>query len=224
MKQILRYRFLTISKKLYGEIRLTIDERNAAYHAAFDGGTSVQLRAMPFITLGINRPMEQDENGRTIRPPFNPNDSIGMTKFNLPIFIENLARIKEDMKTSDLYTYHGKRLEINPTIAERVRRVFTIGNVVVEFSATILTPDDESRLEGIKVKFNNEDSSFTLSLNEMISLLWNLDHLDVDGIALAMYTKYGNDVNKGVTPSTSFNSNSLKSIIDIAPKEDDFSD
>lgn len=214
MKQILRYRFLNIPKKIYGEIRLTIDERNAEYHSVFDGGTGVSLRFMPFISLNINRPMELDENGRTIRPPFNPNDSLGMTKFNLPIFIENLHAIKEGMKTSDLYAYQGKRLEMNPTVAERIRRVFTIGNTVIEFMPAILTPDEESRLEGIKVKFNNEDSSFTLTINEMTSLLWNLNHLDVDGIALALYTDYANKSN------TQQSNTQYKSTIDINPKTD----
>ena len=43
MKQIVRYRYLTIPNKLTGEIRITVDDRAAEYSSAFDGGTSTNI-------------------------------------------------------------------------------------------------------------------------------------------------------------------------------------
>ena len=52
-----------------------------------------------------------------------------------------------------VHTYHGKRLELNEEVAAKIRRVFMIGNVTLELSAVVVVQQDESRVEGIKVKF-----------------------------------------------------------------------
>ena len=220
MKQTIRYRFLNIPRKVTGEIRITLDDRSVEYHSQYEGGSGVSIRMTPFITLNITRPSEMDENGRYIRPPFNPNDSLTMTKFNLPVFLENLNGIIEGMKTKALYSYMGKRLELNAELAEKVRRVFTIANTIVEMAPVILLPDDESRIEGIKVKFNNENSSFSLSINEMQSLAWNLNHLDVDNLAFALYRAYANPAQNPMSKENSYASNIPKSTVDISPKTD----
>lgn len=220
MKQTIRYRFLNIPRKVTGEIRITLDDRSVEYHSQYEGGSGVSIRMTPFITLNITRPSEMDENGRYIRPPFNPNDSLTMTKFNLPVFLENLNGIIEGMKTKALYSYMGKRLELNVELAEKVRRVFTIANTVVEMAPVILLPDDDSRIEGIKIKFNNEGSSFSLSINEMQSLAWNLNHLDVDNLAFALYRSYANPVQSPMPKEDSYSPNIPKSTVDISPKTD----
>lgn len=219
MKNVIRYRFLTIPKKIYCDIRLSIsDNISPEYRSSYEDTNSVSLRLSPFIGINIVRPNVQDEEGRTIRAPWNPNDSLGMTKFNLPIFIDNLRAIRRSMETPNLYSYVGKRLEINEKEAELTRRVFTIGNTVVEFAPIVVTPDDDTRVEGIKVKFNNEDSSFTLTLNEISSLYWNLNNTNYEEIAIMMYQSYMKNPDKKEFEPTKKTYNTS---VDITPKSID---
>lgn len=215
MKQIVKYRALTVANKLTIDIRITIDDRAAEYASAFDGNKSTSIMFYPLVTISLTKPPETDDNGNRIRAPWNPNDNLGMTKFNLPIFFEELSGIRHDMKIPELYTYHGKRLELNEEAAQKIRRVFMIGNMTLELSAVVvIKPEDDSRVEGIKMKFNNEQSSVLLTLNELDSLIYNIDHLDVDSIAFMMYLNY---IQKPEKP-TMFTPATLTPTVDIKPK------
>lgn len=188
MKQYVKYQTLLIPGKLRSEIKIIIDsEKRNEYASSFEGNNFLSLTVMPIISLSIIRPAETTESGVRIRAPFNPNDNLGMTKYTLPIFLDNVKSIKEDMKIPDLYSYHGDRLEINESKAESIRKVFIIGNITVELSAVVFETEDEKRIEGIKFKFNNEQSSVILTLNELESLVYVLDHLNIDSTVLLMY-------------------------------------
>lgn len=217
MKQIVRFQNMVIPGKIRSEVRITIDERNAEYASTFEGSKTTNIVFYPIVTLSIVRTPSTDENGNKIKAPWNPNDSLGMTKYNLPILLRELKEIEKDMKIPELYTYHGKRLELNESIAEdKVRRVFMIGNVTLELSAVVIVQDDETRIEGIKMKFNNEQSSVLLTLNELTSLIHNIGNLDVDSIALMLYMNY---ITKPDKPTTFDSSSSQQPIVDILPKE-----
>lgn len=140
-----------------------------------------------------------------------------MTKFNLPIFTQELEGIIQDMKIPELYTYHGKRLELNEEVAGKIRRPFVVGNVTIELSAVVIIQDD-NRLEGVKLKFNNEQSSVLLTLNELSSLCDNLKKLDVDTISMLLYINW---INRPDRPKT-FNRLDSTPKVDILPKERDF--
>lgn len=216
MKQIVKYRCLAIAKKLTIDVRITIDDKAAEYASAFDGNKSTNISFFPIISLTLTKPFDIDDNGNRTRAPWNPNDALGLTKFNLPIIFGELSTIRQDMKTPELYTYHGKRLELNEEAATKIRKVFMIGNVTVELSAVVIVDtNDESRVEGIKMKFNNEQSSVLLTINELDSLIYNLNNLDVDTIAFMMYLNY---IQRPDKPRT-FESNTISPKIDIAPKE-----
>lgn len=219
MKQYVKYQTFVVPKKLKGEIRITIDDRGAEFsNVSPSGDKNTSITFYPIISLIITRMGERDENGVFTRPPFNINDTLGMTKYNLPILVNNLKKFQNDMKIKELYTYQGKRLELNETIAEKIRNPFVIGNVTVEISAVVIVQLDDSRIEGVKIKFNNEQSSVLLTINEFDSLLYNLDNMDIDSIALLMYLNY---ITKPNHPS-SFNSSTLSTDIDIKPKENEF--
>jgi hypothetical protein len=147
---------------------------------------------MPIINISIVRPAEIDSNGMKVRPAWNPNDTLVTTKFTLPIFITELMGIQSDMKTPELYTYQGDRLELNEEYASKIRRAFMVGNTTVELSAVVIVNSDDTRIEGIKIKFNNEQSTILLSLNELNSVVYNLTHLDADNLTLMLYTHYAN--------------------------------
>lgn len=216
MKQNVKYRSLVIPGKLTIEIRIMIDDRGGEYLSSFDGNKSTSISFFPIVSMTLTKPAELDDNGNRVRAPWNPNDNLGMTKFNMSIMYNNLKAIQEDMKTPELYTYHGKRLELNEEAAAKIRKVYLIGNTTIELSAVVvLNTADDSRVEGIKMKFNNEQSSVLLTLNELDSLIYNLGHMDIDSIAFLMYLNY---INKPDKPKT-FDASTLTPKVDIAPKD-----
>lgn len=217
MKQIIKYRILTIAGKLTMEIRLTVN--NSEFITMRDGVKYTNLNLGPLIGISIVKNSEIDENGNKIKAPWNINDHISMTKYNLPILYEELYGIQQDMKKSELYTYHGKRLEINENLAEEIRRVFIIGNTTIELSAVVIVQNDESRVEGIKMKFNNEQSSVLLTINELNSLVYNINHIDVDSLTVAIYGAFIDYSNKHTISSNTVNMDFPLPSIDIVPKE-----
>lgn len=219
MKQYAKYQAFVVPKKLKAEIRIAVDERGVEYTTtAPDGNKSTSINFYPIVALSITRMGERDENGVFNKPPYNPNDTLGMTKFNLPLLLNNLKKIREDMNKKELYTYQGKRLELNETMAEAIRNPFVVGNMTIELSAVVIVQTDDSRIEGIKMKFNNEQSSVLLTINELETLIFNLDHLDIDSISLLIYLNY---ITKPNHPTT-FTQSTLSTDIDIKPKESDF--
>lgn len=213
-KQYVRYQGLIIPSKLRLDIRLTIDERGGEYVSSNADISSSNITFFPIIGLTITRKNEIDENGQKIKIPFNPNDTLNMSKFTMPLLANNLKGIQKDLLIIDMYKYQGKRLELNEKLAEEKRRVFMVGNTTLELTIVVIVQEDESRVEGIKMKFNNEQSSVLLTLNELDSLVYTLDHLDVDSIAFLLYINY---VNRKDPPKI-FNNNNIQPIVDIIPK------
>lgn len=221
MKQYVRYQTFVVPKKFRVEIRITIDEKGGEYISTTSAGDkSSSISFFPIVSLNIVRPSEIDESGMRKKVPWNPNDSLGMSRFNLPIMVRNLKQIQADMKIPELYTYQGKRLELNEAIAEKIRNPFPIGNVIVELSAVVIVQPDDTRVEGVKIKFNNEQSAVLLTINELEVLTYNLDHLDIDSVSLLMYLNY---ITKPNHP-TEFTDETLSPKVDIIPKADEFKD
>ena len=224
MKQIIRYRFLTIPGKIQGDIRITIDDiTKTIYSSSFEDGKSTNIAIFPVMNIAIMRKYETDDMGNRVRSPWNPNDSIGLTKFNLPIFLNELKTIYEKMKMPNLYTYNGSRLELNSRLADDIRSVFTLGNTVVELSPVIIeeepvSGDIKRQLEGIKMKFNNEHSSVLLTLNEIIVMIHTFSTLDVDNLVFALFSKYI-EINKDIKTANVMS----RPVVDIAPKSIDAS-
>jgi hypothetical protein len=217
MKQTVRYQCLTIPNKIRVDIRLNVDEtRSSEYISNIDGNKSDSVALYPIISISIIRQNIIDESGNRVRAPWNPNDSLTMTKFNFPIFVSELESLSKDLLIPELYTYTGKRLELNEEVAAKVRRVFMIGTMTIELSPVVISNDD-SRIEGIKVKFNNEQSSFLLTLNELTALQYTLEHLDINVLALLMYNSFIEDKNI-VKAGANLNA----PVVDIQPKFDEF--
>lgn len=192
MRQNIRYQSLVIPSKIRVEIRLSMDDQhNPLYQYNGESGdqnTSISL--FPFIGISIVRKGELGEDGKRTRAPWNPNDHLSMTKYNLPIFINAFKDIYQGMKTKDLYTYQGKRLELNEEVGKTIRQAFMIGQTAVELTPIVIVQEDDSRLEGIKMKFNNEQSHVLLTLNDMWSLYYNLTRIPIDVLALGIYESY----------------------------------
>lgn len=217
MKHYIRYQVLNIPDKLRCEIRINIGDRSPEYTSESVSGRNTSITLYPIITLSITRAMEIDEEGRKMRPRINPNDMLSMTRYQLPLLIDELNHIENDMKTPELFTYQGKRLELNEEIGKKVRRVFMIGTVTLELTAVVITQQDESRVEGIKMKYNNEQSTVLLTLNDLRSLIFTLEHTDIDNVSMSLYKLFGNskDTKKVYTPE------SLQvPVVDIPPKEE----
>lgn len=195
MRYMAKYTVLTVPSKLDCEIRVNIDTAsrlNPVYTNRTDETDTSSLRLFPFFTIKIHRPPLQDDDGKWVSAPWDPNDSLSMTKYTLPIFDNSLRELYESMKTPDLYSYRGERLELNEKIANTLRKAFKLGNpatgTVVELIPSIIKGDENTpSIEAIKMTFNKETSSVTLSLNDTISLLYTLENTDMDCIALQLY-------------------------------------
>ena len=216
MKQIVKYRILNITGKLTMEIRLTVENNGGEYISMRDGNRYTNVNLSPVIGLSLLKASETDENGNKIAAPWNRNDHLSMTKYNLPILYEELHGIQQDMKKPELYKYQGNRLELNEGLAEEVRRVFMISQTTVELSAVVIVQPDETRVEGIKMKLNNEQSVVLLTLNELNSLVFNIDHIDVDNTALLMFNNFVKNADSINTTTTEFNF--PLPAVDIVPK------
>lgn len=197
MKQTTSYRFLNIQNKIRGDLKIIIDtDRNPEYVSNNASGTNTSIAFYPIVTLTIIKPPQIDENGQRVQVPWTINDSLSMNKINLAIFKNEFKEIMNGMKTPELYTYHGKRLELNESIAEEARRVFMINpTMTVELSPVIIMQDDD-RLEGIKIKFNNEQSTVTLTLNEVTGFYEVISKLEIDSVAMLLYLNYASRPDK----------------------------
>lgn len=221
MKHQIKYQITTIPNKLRFELKLIIDDTRdrSEYASVINADKYLTVSLYPILTLSIIRQAEIDETGNRVRAPFNINDSLAMTKYNYPIFVNELSTIQESFKTPELYSYTDKRLEINDELASKVRRVFMIGNNVVEMIPVVIAQPDETRVEGLKVKFNNEQSSVLLTINDIESLVFTMNHVTIDMIAMTIYNTYIKTGDKNQSSST-FDSSINKPSVDILPKDD----
>lgn len=217
MKQTTSYRFLNITNKIRGDLKIIIDtDRSPEYISNNANGKNVSIAFYPIVTLTMVKPPQTDENGQRVQVPWNVNDSLSMNKVNLAVFKNEFKEIMNGMKIPELYTYHGKRLELSESIAEKVRRVFMINpTMTVELSPVVIVQDDD-RLEGIKIKFNNEQSSTILTLNEVTGFYEVIDKLEIDSVAMLLYLNYMSRPDKpkefdALNPPT----------VDIVPKRND---
>ena len=92
MKEYVKYHAFDIPRKYRVDIRITIDDRGAEYVSNYNGNTTTSISFPSLITVNIIRPSEIDENGNRVRTPWNPNDSLALTKFTFPIFKNNIKR------------------------------------------------------------------------------------------------------------------------------------
>lgn len=216
MRQVARFRVLNIPNKLRIDVGIIVDDRSPVRTSTFEGNLTTNISLNPFITISISRPWEVDGDGKRVRPLWNPNDSLSLTRYSLPIFLRELKEINKSLEIKELYSYQGTRLELNEAKAEEVRRVFMVGNTTLELTPiVIIQPNDEQRVEGVKMKFNNESSTVELTINDLCSMIFNLEHMNADEISMKLYESV---IKKdGFTDPTT---NMPK--VDIAPKADQF--
>jgi hypothetical protein len=192
---------------------ITDSNKPPEYINTFNGDNHASLTLYPILGLNIVRETSTDENGAFVKPTWNPNDMLTMNKYSIPVFINELNSIYQALKLPDAYKYTGKRLELNESIASEHRKVFMIGQTTVELSMVVITQVDESRVEGIKMKFNNEQSSVLLTINDIETLLFNLTHSNIDLLAVNLYNFF-----RDKSPSSkSLPDIDIQPIVDIQP-------
>lgn len=196
LNQSVRFSLVTIGTKVRMDIKLFVRDngRFTESHYSSNGTDNIAISVYPVMSLYIVRPRDVDENGQPVRSPLNQNDILGMTKAQFPIMATELRGIFEDLKTPDLYKYAKDVLVLDESKAEKIRRVFMVGRTTVELSAVVIKADDHAEqpvdMEGIKIKFNNEQSTVMLTIHELTALLWSMEHLDIDSLTLKLYDMY----------------------------------
>lgn len=196
MKRSLKYNLLVVPNKIKVDEKIILDDQMPAEYTSLSNDV-VSLSLFPLITISITRPFELDESGIKKRPPWNPNDSLPMTKYSLPIFVRELKELCSDLRIKELYNYNNKRLELNEDLAEKVTKTFKIGNNGVQLKPVVIALPDDTRVEGAKLKINNEDSVVLLTVNELDSLLFTLCRSNYDQVALMLFSQYCRDGVKG---------------------------
>ena len=196
MKRSLKYNLLVVPNKIKVDEKIILDDQMPAEYTSLSNDV-VSLSLFPLITIAITRPFEFDENGTKKRPPWNPNDSLPMTKYSLPIFVRELKELCSDLRIKELYNYTNKRLELNEDLAEKITKTFKIGNNGVQLKPVVIALPDDTRVEGAKLKINNEDSVVLLTVNELDSLLFTLCRSNYDQVALMLFSQYCRDGVKG---------------------------
>ena len=221
MKQQVKYQVVGIPGKLRFELKLLIDDTKdrGEYVATVNGDKFTSLTLYPILSLAIIRTGEVDENGNKTKAPYNPNDTLSMGRYNYPIIVSELSNIHKAFQTPDLYSYTDKRLEMNEELSIKIRRVFMIGNTVIEIAPVVITQPDENKVEGIKIKFNNEQSSVLLTLNDVESLVFTMKTIDIDSIAMNLYNNYIKTGIKNYSSEQSAGNNFNKPSVDIIPKD-----
>ena len=226
MKKTAKARVLIIPSKLTVDISVTFDsERSQRFGTGeivsdYNGDIYTTLNLAPLIILAITRTGEMDENGVRQRPAYNQGDRLAMTRYQLPIFINALDRTYESLKIPEMFSYVSKRLTVNEELAEKARRVFAIGTyTTVELVPVVILQPDETRIEGIKVKFNNEDSTVLLTLNDVESLLFNLKTMNVDSTVMMLYRNY---LSGSTATAATQRLPQQPRTVDIKPKADEF--
>lgn len=196
MKRSLKYNLLVVPNKIKVDEKIILDDQMPAEYTSLNNDV-VSLSLFPLITISITRPFELDESGVKKRPPWNPNDSLPMTKYSLPIFVRELKELCSDLRIKELYNYTNRRLELNEDLAEKVTKTFKVGNNGVQLKPVVIALPDDTRVEGAKLKINNEDSVVLLTVNELDSLLFTLCRSNYDQVALMLFSQYCRDGVKG---------------------------
>lgn len=189
MKKSIKLSILTVPNKLKIDEKIVIDDAIKPEYIS-PGEESVSLNIYPLITVSITRPLEIDENGLKHRAAWNPNDNLPLTKYTVPIFLKALTEINEDMKIKELYNYFNSRLELNEELGEKITKTFRVGSNSVQFKPVVIALPDDSRVEGIKFKINNEDSVVLLTLNDIEAIIYSLSNLNAEQVALTLYLNY----------------------------------
>lgn len=188
-RENIRYTFFSIPDKLRGTIRLSVDMVSAEFHTSGDYGSSTSISLFPYIDLNIQRPMVYDEGtGRRVRARTDMGDWLPMNRFNFPTFCREFKEACKSLEIREMYAYTGDRLDLNEALAETHKRTFKIGDYTIEIIPTLLETEKE-RLEGLRLTINSEPHSVSLTLNELNSMMWAIDHLDIDSISLALYAR-----------------------------------
>ena len=189
MKRSMKFSVLTIPNKLKVDLKLIVDDSIASEYVS-PTKDIMSLSVYPLISISIVRPFEIDSDGIKRRAPWNPNDSLPLTKYTLPLLLKELKELNADMKIKELYNYFNNRLELNEDLGEKITRKFKIGNNSVELSPVVITLLDDTRVEGIKFKINNEESIVLLTLNDIEALIFNLDHCCSDILTFMLFNRY----------------------------------
>lgn len=223
MKRQVKYRILTITGKMTVDLKLVYDDaRNGRFNrtgetvSSSNGDTYINLTFFPMINFNIVRKGEVDENGVYQRPPLNLSDMMQATRYQLPLVVSELKKIYDALCIPEMYSYLNSRLEVNDELAEKHRRVSKVGMTVLELTPVVIVqPEDESRIEGVKMKFNNEQNTVLFTLNDIETLIYTMEHFDIDATSLLIQNNYLK--NSDIVPSD-VGGYAAQPVVDIKPK------
>ena len=116
-----------------------------------------------------------------------------LNKYNLFLFIHHLRKIERDfIANKDLYYYSNNKLILNKEVGERISIQIPIGDKIVMMKPIVVeVGGGQKEHEGILLALNDLSYSTTLTYTEMNYLLFILNKLDIDNIAINMINLVG---------------------------------
>lgn len=191
MKARIKYNLLRIHNKLAIDFSIVLDTERDKYPLFrinhVNENVFMDLNLNPFIQLSILR-FAEDGSFQT-QQEWNPSDHLSLTKATFPIFLHNLNGILKDFEIPKLYSYRGSRLELNESEAKKVHRSFLCGRSTVVMDPTVITQDD-TYYEGMRLMFNGEGSIVLLPIDDIRTLAYTFNALDIHTLAIQLYQNY----------------------------------
>jgi len=126
--------------------------------------------------------------------------------------VNEMEELIRSFRIPEMFVLTDGRLDLNTTLADQHRRVFTTSQRTMEFSMVVIEDDQHNRHEGIKFKINNEANSTMLTLQEFMSFYMCLKQTNVDAVAMLLYMDFMKNRNTIVTMPSPIPT------IDIIPK------
>ena len=80
-------------------------------------------------------------------------------------------------------------MELNETEAKKVHRSFLCGRSSVIMDPTVITQDD-TYYEGMRLMFNGEGSIVLLPIDDIRTLAYTFNTLDIHALAMQLYQNY----------------------------------
>ena len=179
---------MNIPGKLKCEIRVTINTEGtmrteSTYSSANSEGYTLNLAPLYQITI-----IRRNDSESGVPPVRNMSDSISLTKYHMSIFLDNLTAVYNGLKIPSMYGYDaGNKLQLNEVEATKIIKIFKVWNTAIEMAPVVILNSDDTRMEGIKLMFSNEESMVLLTLTDIEALMFGMNNADMDAVAIGLF-------------------------------------
>ena len=170
------------------------------YRSAFNGNDYLTVKIYPYFVLDITNDLEKREAWCYAK-------SMALTRFDIFKFIQMSQPLIESFtKDQNLFVYDtDHRLKINKELANKKAITIPLSfNKSIWITPVVVKEQDSSvEMEGVMMCFNTTSNYVTMTYDEFRFLLYYMDKVDLENIAMQLITfaevtgnKRFNDIDK----------------------------